>query len=333
MKTDLLELFTKTIAAETGLQIRAQDLGNLSQKILARIKILKIANLEQYYQLLNSQTQEAIEEWKKLIISLTTTETYFFRDRGQINLLKNVILPELISKKRLLNNKTLRLWSAGCSTGEEPYSLAILVRELIPDWQDWNIFILGTDVNETVLEKAKKAIYSSWSFRQVDFQVQSRYFQVMKGEWKLDDDIKNMVNLSSHNLVKDDYPENLDLIVCRNVFVYFKQDVISLVIKKFYQALVLEGYLITAHAELHGQSLDGFKVKIFPESLVYQKSKDRVEPESKYWQFNQNFQEKKDSKNQGLLPNKSSNMLLSYSEQKKEIIRQLTLIILRRNCQ
>lgn len=316
MKTVLLELFINTIADETGLQIRSQDLDNLSQKILARMKILKIANSELYYQLLNSKTEAGIEEWKKLIISLTTTETYFFRDRGQINLLKNVVLPELISKKRLSKNKTLRLWSAGCSTGEETYSLAILVRESIEDWQDWNILILGTDVNEIVLEKAEKGIYSSWSFRQVDFPVQSRYFKQIKGHWKIDDEIKRMVNFSKNNLVRDNFSENLDLIVCRNVFVYFKADLISLVINKFYRALKPEGYLMTAHGELHGQKMEGFQVKIFPESLVYQRSLDRVEEKNvtnKYFKYNINCKNREEDKLRNSSEKKSSNIFLSNS--------------------
>lgn len=316
MKTALLELFIKTIADQTGLQIRAQDLGNLSQKILARMKILKIANSEGYYQLLNSKTEAAREEWKKLIISLTTTETYFFRDRGQINLLKNVVIPELISKKRLSNKKTLRLWSAGCSTGEEPYSLAILLRESIEDWQDWKIFILGTDVNEIVLEKAEKGIYNSWSFRQVDLRVRSRYFKQIKGEWKIDAEIRKMVTLSKNNLIKDYFPGELDLIVCRNVFVYFKPDLISLVINKFLKALNPEGYLMTAHAELHGQNMDGFKVKIFPESLVYQKSLDRGEEKNitnKWLKYNRNCKEGEEDQLRNSLKKKSSNIVLSNS--------------------
>lgn len=290
------------------MQIRAQDLGNLSQKILGRMKSLKIANSEEYYQLLKSQTAAGKSEWEKLIINLTTTETYFFRDRGQINLLQNVLLPESIAQKRLSKSKTLRLWSAGCSTGEEPYSLAILVRELIPDWQDWKIFILGTDINEVVLEKAEKGIYSSWSFRQLDSSRKNLYFEKIKGEWKIDDEIRKMVKFCKHNLVQDDFPDNLDLIVCRNVFVYFKPEQISLALGKFYEALRSEGYLITAHAELHGQNLAGFKVRIFPESLVYQKSREENSEnvEDRWLKFQREFQDRAEDKTR-----KKSNIFLS----------------------
>jgi len=317
MKTSLLELFSKTIAKETGLQIRAQDLGNLSQKILGRMKSLKITNSEDYYQLLKSKTEAGKLEWEKLIINLTTTETYFFRDRGQINLLQNVLLPELIAKKRLSKSKTLRLWSAGCSTGEEPYSLAILVRELIPDWQDWSIFILGTDINEIVLEKAEKGIYSSWSFRQLDGSRKNMYFENIKGDWKIDDEIRKMVRFCKHNLVKDDFPENLDLIVCRNVFVYFKPEQISLAIGKFYEALRPEGYLITAHAELHGQNMGWFKVRIFPESLVYQKSSEQNSEnvEDKWLQFQREFNDREEERSR-----KKSQIFFSSSTPQKKII-------------
>lgn len=326
MKTSLLELFSKTITNQTGLQIRRQDFGNLSQEILGRMKSLQIANSEEYYQLLKSQTEAGKSEWEKLIINLTTTETYFFRDGGQINLLKNVLLSELITQKRLSKNKTLRLWSAGCSTGEEPYSLAILVRELIRDWQDWKIVILGTDINDIVLEKAEQGIYSSWSFRQLDAARQNRYFERIKGEWKIDDEIRKMVNFGKHNLVKDDFPENLDLIVCRNVFVYFKQELISLAIGKFYEALRPEGYLITAHAELHGQNMDGFKVKIFPESLVYQKNREKNEEnvEDKWLRFKRELKEGEDEQSKMFLSLKAKRKMItagdyshSYQKEKK----------------
>lgn len=302
MKSSLLEIFIKLIANQTGLQIREQDIEALYQKISLRMKSLKLSAPEQYYHLLESQNEASREEWQKLIILLTTTESYFFRDRGQFKLLKNTILPELIRKKRLSNNKTLRLWSAGCSTGEEAYSLAILVRKLIPDLEEWKILVLGTDINKIVIEKAQKGIYSDWSFRQVDFSIQTKYFHRVKEQWKLDDVIRKMVTFNIHNLARDKFPENIDLILCRNVFVYFENTFISLVMNNFYKALKLEGFLIVAHAELFSlpifpdvsvfssdaakrlrqeengldRSLQGFEVKVFPESLVYQKSKNML---------------------------------------------------------
>ncbi|MDF0555720.1 CheR family methyltransferase [Kamptonema sp. UHCC 0994] len=278
-----LELFIQLIANNTGLHIRPQDRATLSQKIGVRMKTINLSIPEKYYQLLEADTEQSQREWRSLIVLLTTNESYFLRDRGQFKLLEKVILPELIEYKNQLKNasdlmRSLRIWSAGCSTGEEPYSLAILIQKLIPDWEQWNILILGTDINEEALEKAKQGTYSHWSFRLVNPELQQRYFNQHKTEWIVEDKLIKNVKFRYGNLVKDDYPNmlddinNMDLILCRNVFVYFESQSIAIVLKKFYNTLRSGGYLMTSHAELHGQSLGQFQAKIFPESVVYQRN-------------------------------------------------------------
>ncbi len=275
MNPILLQNFIELISDYIGLHIREQDYDSLCNKVFVRVKLLKYSSPEQYYQLLANQNQASKDEWEKLIVLLVVPETYFFRDRGQLELLQNVILPEIIKYKIASNEKNIKIWSAGCSTGEEPYSLAIMIQELIPDWKEWNILILGTDINEVALKTAKKGIYGNWSFRLLDEGIKKKYFYEFKGEWHLDQELKNMVNFSNLNLVQDDFPRNNDLILCRNVLIYFGEEQISLVIKKFYNSLVKGGYLITAHAELYGQRLGEFQVKVFPQSLVYYRDEDK----------------------------------------------------------
>lgn len=282
MNEALIHLFIQLISSRIGLQVRPQDRTALSQKILTRMKAIKLASPEKYYQLLTDQSLESKNEWRQVVLLLTTNESYFMRDKGQFYLLEKVILPELIEqkielKKTLGIQPTLRLWSAGCSTGEEPYSLAILLKQLISDWSEWKILVLGSDINEAALEKAKRGIYSEWSFRLVDSQVQSRYFKQHKNEWEIDVKLRHSVDFKSVNLVSDNFPNlyndiyNMDLIVCRNVFVYFEAQYISIALKKFAQTLKPGGYLMTGHAELHGQTAGEFQPKIFPESVVYQR--------------------------------------------------------------
>ncbi|MBD2547365.1 CheR family methyltransferase [Planktothricoides raciborskii] len=314
MNQFLIEHFVKIIAHNTGLFIRPQDWHTLHRKLLVRVNALKLSSLEEYYQLLSKDTyQNRIQlqlsspfsyplkpamdngdnglssemggqkEWKELLQLLTTGESYFFRDSGQFLLLKNIILPELIAEQRKVwqqqgkDRPTLRIWSAGCSTGEEPYSLAILLTEIIPDWQFWHLHIVGTDINSDSIKKAKKGLYGSWSFRTVDEQKKNSYFIPGKSGWQIKDSIKQLVKFEYGNLVKDNFPDfsadiaNIDLIVCRNVFVYFEAEAIAHVLRKFYQTLRPGGYLFTAHAELYGQQLDGFSTKVFPESVVYQR--------------------------------------------------------------
>ncbi|XZN99932.1 MAG: CheR family methyltransferase [Microcoleus sp.] len=282
MNDSLIQLFIQLISSKIGLQIRPQDRGNLCQKLVDRMQILKIEKPEKYYHILNAKSFESQNEWRELVLLLTTVESYFMRDRGQFDLLKKVILPELIEQKRNLQNTlaiqpTLRLWSAGCSTGEEPYSLAILLKQLISDWSQWKILILGTDINEKVIEKAQQGVYSPWSFRLVDPQVQKQYFNQRQIEWEINRELRQSVNFSCVNLIADEFPNiykniyNIDLILCRNVFVYFEHQYISQVLKKFANTLRPGGYLITGHAEVYGQIMKEFQPKIFPESVVYQR--------------------------------------------------------------
>ena len=282
MNDNLLQRFIQLLVTQAGWQIRQQDKISLWHKIEFRVKALKLLNAEAYYQLLSAENEQSYYEWRQLALLLTTTETYFFRDEGQFSLLRNKLIPELIEQKRKKKALTgeskpsLRIWSAGCSTGDEPYSLAILLTQLILDWEKWNIYIIGTDINLNALEKARHGIFTSWSFRQVNPEIQKRYFSPWKGDWKLDGKIRQMVNFEYGNLVKDSYPNNgsiydMDLIICRNVFVYFDANSIGIVLNKFAKSLNLTGYLITGHAELYGQGLNLLKSQVFPESVVYQR--------------------------------------------------------------
>jgi chemotaxis protein methyltransferase CheR len=268
----LTEAFIKLIAQQTGLEIRERDQAGLSEKIFVRMKALNIFFPEEYYQLLGYNTIQSYQEWQKLVLLLTNLESYFFRDQEQFNLLRDRILPELIQRQE--HNKTLRICSAGCSTGEEPLSLAILLKELIPDPEQWNLMILGVDINQDALKKAKQGIYTPWSLRSIDPEIMQRYFLHSNNQYYLDLQIRQMVKFKYINLVKDSFNEhnemkNIDLIICRNVFIYFEASAIAKVLGKFNQILQPSGYLITGHTELCGQDLSYFETKLFPESLVY----------------------------------------------------------------
>jgi chemotaxis protein methyltransferase CheR len=271
----LRQAFIRLIAKHTGLEIRERDKAALKEKIVLRMKNIKIETPENYYHLLSSSTPESHQEWQKLVSLLTNSETYFFRDKDQCSLLKHHIFPELIQRKQ--NNRTLRICSAGCSSGEEPYSLAILLKELLPELEQWNLTILGIDINQEALQKAKTGIYRPWSFRRVDVEIIKKYFRVTNNHYHLNPSIMQMVKFQNLNLLEDlsDQPNGelreFDLILCRNVFIYFESSAIEKVLNQFYKALQPLGYLITGHAELYGQNLNQFQAKVFPESVVYQR--------------------------------------------------------------
>jgi chemotaxis protein methyltransferase CheR len=267
--------FIQLIAKHTGLEIRERDQGALGGKIFSRMKALKLTSPTSYYQLLESSTTDSYKEWLELAILLTNTESYFFRDRDQFSLLQNHIFPQLINRKQ--NNKSIRICSAGCSTGEEPYSIAILLKELIPNLRQWNLRILGVDINRVALKKAELGVYSPWSFRSIAPDIKQRYFQLINGQYHIDQTIKEMIRFQTLNLVDDYFPQqyselrNIDLIICRNVFIYFKAAAIAKVLKKFYHTLQPLGYLLTGHAELSNQNLSLFQTKVFSESMIYQR--------------------------------------------------------------
>jgi len=302
MNETTVQNFTQLISTRTGLQIRVQDRKEFCKKLETRMKVLKLNTPEQYYKLLLGFTHQqdiatidpqSEREWQELLALLTIGETYFFRDQGHFKLLKHQILPELIESKRkaccdsLEKQPSLRIWSAGCSSGQEPYSLAILVKELIPDLSDWEIFILGTDINPEAIAKAQRGIYEAWSFRQVDPQIQKHYFLQRKLGWELDPRIRRMVNFRCGNLLQESFPSpavdihNMDIIICRNVFIYFNSEAIATVLEKFYHTLKPSGYLIVGHTELSGQNLSKFQLKAFAESIVYRRQDIAIELKAK----------------------------------------------------
>lgn len=186
---------------------------------------------------------------------LTIGETYFFRDEKAFKTLEEFILPNLIETGPQ-HKRTLRIWSAGCSTGEEPYSVAILLRRIIPDYALWNITILGTDINAAFLKKASAGIYTDWSFRGTPPRLIDSYFlKIGRGRYELRPEIKKSVKFAYHNLAEDPYPSLLNntnamnIIFCRNVLMYFHDNFREKVMKRFPSCLVEGGWLLVSPAE------------------------------------------------------------------------------------
>jgi chemotaxis protein methyltransferase CheR len=275
METQLLHRFTQLIALHTGLQMRAEEADKLRHTIRARMAAQQLINPEAYYQLLSIDSAASRHEWEELVLPLTIGESYFFRDSGQFSLLRQKIIPELIERNR--GTRSLRIWSAGCSTGEEPYSLAILMDELLPSRRDWNIVILGTDVNKRAIADARRGLYRQHSLRTLDQAQRMRYFHQHRDHWELEERFRAMVSFHPINLLKDPFPDvavnlaEIDLILCRNVFIYFERTAVARVLTKFTNTLKVGGYLVTGHAELHDQKCPGLALKSFAESMIYRR--------------------------------------------------------------
>ncbi len=207
---------------------------------------------------------------------LTIGETYFFRERPSFNALASHVLPLLIAQKR--NVRSLRLWSAACSTGEEAYSLAMLIQQVLPDWREWEISILATDINPQVLRKAEAAVYGEWSFRECTPEIREHFFRpVGDRRYRVRDDVRAMVKFAELNLSQDTFPSTLngtqamDLILCRNLLIYFTPQHASRLIRNLRRCLVDDGWLIVSPSECSQALFTGFEPVNLPGTILYRK--------------------------------------------------------------
>lgn len=269
----VLESISRIMAERTGLKQTPDVTGRLPDVVAVRMAALDIPSPSIYLSRLTGASSG--EELRRLTALLAVGETHFFRDRAQFNLLENVILPRLM--KNAGPRRSLRILSAGCSTGEEPYSIAMLVDEVLRNHPGWEISILGVDIDEEAIRKAQVGVYTDWSFRGTDPALRERYFRKRADGWELDERIRRMVTFRAMNLVADEYPSSasgvhdIDLAVCRNVFIYFHHGSVERVFKKLALSLSAGGYLVTGHAETLGVTAPGLAVRMFPESVVYQR--------------------------------------------------------------
>ncbi len=279
----LIPQFIKLIEQKTGIQVRPRDYNWLLGLLKDHAKAVQLS-LPAYYNLLTGNSWQSRQAWKRLIPDITTGESFFFRDQGQFRLLEQKILPEIIADKQ--KERTLRIWSAGCSTGEEPYSLAILLDMLVKDLHKWNLVIIGTDLNEEAISRAKQGLYRNWSFRATPVPIREKYFRQLDNRWLLDERIRSMVQFQTSNLVEDGLPDfarnlyDMDLILCRNVFIYFDKPTVAHVAQKLTQTLRPGGYLLTGHGELFGLALNGLDYKVYDESVVYRRT--QILPSAKW---------------------------------------------------
>jgi len=240
--------FIKIIKFRLGIVIHQHQMTDLHKVILNACK--KFDCLPYHYlEMLQNCCQES-PLLEHLISGITVGETYFFRDKNQMGFLNNILLPKLIKQRIAENNLSLRIWSAGCASGEEIYSIAIMLLEQIPDINAWNLNLLGTDINTASLKKAMTAKYSEWSMRSIIDYYKEKYFRVDHNQYFLAEKVVNLVKFDYHNLNEDSYPSILngtnaqDLIICRNVLIYFDSERIAQLMSKLSASLILNGSLI-----------------------------------------------------------------------------------------
>ncbi|HWQ67949.1 MAG TPA: CheR family methyltransferase [Methanospirillum sp.] len=261
--SDDQKIISQFVQDRIGFSYAPDRRSDLIRGFLAACKDVGAENPGACLQMLHDPTFTGALE-AALVKKLTIGETYFFRDKNLFLFLRDQLLPDLIRTRRL-DRKFIRIWCAACSTGEEPYSLAILLRHLIPDLNQWDLSILGTDINPGSLHAAERGVYSKWSFREQAPVPMDQYVSpAPDGRFQLSEDIMSMVKFSRLNLISDRYPSvttgttTMDIVLCRNVLMYFSSDLAVSVVDRLYSSLIQKGWLIVSPQEISYAQRPGF---------------------------------------------------------------------------
>ena len=284
--TDIeLSMVCEVIASRMGLHFPVERWAMLRRNLILAAREFGFHDMDRFIQWLLSASLNS-EQMEILAAHLTISETYFWREPQVFAALTDFILPELIRSKgrvqgarcKAQGERSIRIWSAGCSTGEEPYSIAIALHKTIPKIEEWNITILATDINTKALNKATTGTYGAWSFRNSPAWLKSNYFiQKEDRQYEIIPHIKKMVSFTCLSLAEMSAISNtgsMDFIFCRNVLMYFTPDWISKIANSFYQDLTEDGWFIVSSCELSSQVFPQFTTVNFPGAVLYRKGKN-----------------------------------------------------------
>ncbi len=246
----------------------------MEAKILERIKKRGFRDFNEYaYFLVYSKDYK--EELKFLFNAITINETSFFRNRAQIEAFRNNVLPQLIELPDRQTFRTITILSAGCSTGEEPYTLAMICKEFIEKAApNWNVIIEAGDLSESALAQAREGVYGEYTLRNVPKEYLTKYFVQEGNNYRIKDEVKSLVRFYHLNLTDENHMRRItkkDVIFCRNVMIYFDDAVKKKVVNFFYDILKMHGYLFIGHSESLHNITRAFKVVHFPGALAYKK--------------------------------------------------------------
>lgn len=275
---DVLDKFKSLLRERSALHFSQRNQRILERGLQRRMMALQLPSADDYYQFLQDN-QGNYDELNKLLQFLTVGETCFFRYRSHRAALLHRVVPQLIEQNR--HRRSLHIWSAGCSTGEEPYSLAILLQENFPQLGGWDLRIVATDINKRALRQAREGIYGPRSVRLVEPELLHRYFDQSGSLYKVKPQVRGMVRFDYLNLMTDRFPdpanqtEAIDLLMCRNVLIYFELDIIRHIVDQFANCLSENGLLFLGHAETMQNVSDRFSRVHDQGAFFYQLKKNQ----------------------------------------------------------
>lgn len=267
---DVFRLLRDQIYKRTGMWFNDSSKYLLQKRLSPRARELNFDSFQKYFYFLQYDPR-ADSEFDQIFDLVTTNETYFFREPAQLTAFIEEIIPDLLSRKSV---KKIRIWSAGCSSGEEPYSIAMLLQEA--GWYDHAAFeIFASDINQQVLSKARKGQYRESAFRATSPALREKYFlRDPDGSWRVRDEVRNRISFGRLNLYDEARVSllgHLDVVFCRNVIIYFDDSSKRVVVSNFYNRLVDGGYLLLGHSESLISLSTQFKLKHLKNDMVYQK--------------------------------------------------------------
>ncbi len=257
-------LFSKMIRDTLGVNLGTHKTELLKSRLGKRLKALGIASFKDYYTYVTEIDQSG-EELANMAAAITTNVTSFYREPHHFEFLKEVVLPEIMARNKRIRRNKIRCWSAGCSTGEEPYTIAMAIKDFIDmDSERWDVRILATDVSQKVLGVARKGVYKKESLEKLDAPTIKKHFKCgyehKKGLVKVKKHLMDMVTVRHLNLMGKEFPfkSSFDIIFCRNVLIYFNKETQFELLGKFHRHLAPDGYLFLGHSEGLTGGVQGF---------------------------------------------------------------------------
>ena len=278
MSNEEFTMIRDYIHEKSGIFFAENKMYLIKNRLSKRMGELEIKNVRDYFYHVKYDT--SMKEFNILMDLVTTNETSFFRNEPQLLSFGAEVLPKIIKERNDSNGpKTLRIWSAGCSSGEEPYTLAMIMLDNMPALSGWNLEIIASDISEEILQKARAGEYSGLTLRNTKADILAKYFIKSGDIYRIKPEVKSIIKFTHLNLNDERriaMMNNFDVIFCRNVMIYFSDEVKKRLVRGYYNALKPGGFFYIGHSEtLHGIS-KAFKLVYFKNALVY--SKEQTTP-------------------------------------------------------
>jgi len=266
--------FRNLVYDRCGINFESKKIYFVKKRLVSRMEALDLETVEDYFRYLKFRDPKGTE-FQELLNLLTTNETYMFREFDQLAVFAEDCLEEVCEKKKKQDNNQIRIWCAGCSTGEEAYTLAIILMEMLEPLSDWNIKITATDIDTKVLSMAKKGEYSSRSVKDVPDEYLEQYLRITGGSFAVKSIVKKYITFTHLNLMDTNQLKSaglFDFVFCRNVLIYFDEASRKEVVSQFYEHLEPGGFVFLGHSESIGRISSSFTLRKMGGMIMYQKN-------------------------------------------------------------